>query len=59
MKARIVIAACAALLTLLTPNMAEAHAKAKQKDIVINVVGDVHGERAIKRDSLISLKNIS
>ncbi|MBU6264443.1 MAG: hypothetical protein KGM39_06690, partial [Actinomycetales bacterium] len=27
-----------------------------QKEIVINVVGDVHGESAIKRDALVSLK---
>ncbi|MEN9687031.1 MAG: hypothetical protein RL381_43 [Actinomycetota bacterium] len=38
---------------LITPNTADAHSK---NEISINVVGDVHGERAIKRSALSSLK---
>jgi poly-gamma-glutamate synthesis protein (capsule biosynthesis protein) len=56
MKLRVAIALCATVsITLVTP-AAIAGKKTVTKDIVINVVGDVHGESAIKRAALLPLK---
>lgn len=56
MKIRVAIALSATLSLPFALETAEARGTTKQRDIVINVVGDVHGERAVKRDALLSLK---
>ena len=56
MKLRVAIALSATLsITFISPYSFAAK-KVATKDIVINVVGDIHGESAIKREAIPSLK---
>ncbi len=56
MKFRVAIAFCVTLSINFLSQPTFAAEKYAAKDIVLNVVGDVHGESAIKRDSLAPLK---
>ena len=57
MKFRIAIVLLAiAVSPLLFDSPSYAGKKIPTKDVIINVVGDVHGESAIKRDAIPSLK---
>ena len=58
MKTRIALFLCA-LLTLTACGSTSTKQAAQEQspgDVVINIVGDVHGEREIKRDSMLTLK---
>jgi poly-gamma-glutamate synthesis protein (capsule biosynthesis protein) len=56
MKLRVAIALCATVLITVINPTAFAGKKIATKDIVINVVGDIHGESPIKRDAIPALK---
>jgi poly-gamma-glutamate capsule biosynthesis protein CapA/YwtB (metallophosphatase superfamily) len=58
MKLRNPLVICVALTLLLftTTSSSGAAKQRRSSDIIINVVGDVHGESAIKRDAIPSLK---
>lgn len=58
MKLRNPIVICVAitLLLLATAGTSNAAKRSKSSDIIINVVGDIHGESAIKREAIPGLK---
>jgi len=52
----IVICVFITLLLLTTAGTSNAAKRSKSSDVIINVVGDVHGESAIKREAIPALK---
>jgi len=58
MKLRNPIVICVAIILLLltTAGTSNAAKRSKSSDVIINVVGDIHGESAIKREAIPGLK---
>lgn len=58
MKGRIALLLCTLLALTACTDSPDSKSEQSQKsnEIVINIVGDIHGESAIKRDSILSLK---